>query len=1110
MKARNLFSKVLSFALVAVMLLGLLPVAAFAEESDVEPVADKEGLVTSKTVSVEENGTYTIRLEAYATGNVTTTTSSVPTDVVLVLDVSGSMKYCITCGKENTTTHTTYTYTPVYDLDTSESYYRDQSGNVAHYCSTCSAWRTSECRNMMGYHSARGSVITPKTAADSAGTQLYTRTATTGTCVKRIDALEDAAQLFIDKTAQKNAAIENVSDMHRVSIVKFADDSYYQGNQGSIGNHFNSSNYNYTEIVKGLTAVTPDAGSTKNAQGQLKDAIEALSPAGATSADYGMTLAKYVLDGRTAEEKEERTAIVILFTDGEPNHQSGFDSSVAMTTINKSKEIKDSGATVFSISVLEGSDPADIEGNMNKYMNAVSSNYPGATATSFNNLDLTNITGGNNGYYKIASNADQLTSIFQEISNSVGSSSIDLGATAVMRDIIASSFTLPDNFGDADTASVKVYTANHIGNYEFAAEVEQEAKITVNGDVKNADGDIEVIVNGKNVDITGFSYKDNFCVNASADGKVETSGKKLIVEITGIEVDPAHFTAGNGVLTNDPASGIYEDGEKVEPIETFDECKVVLASKSYVLDYAKPFQMAVSEWGMTDLLHMAKTPAAIANHDVSGLDLTYGSVNAELVYTPKTMLWDGFDTFYAFGHNNVTKNTINTPLWAQVNVIPANNVYYEDTFVSTEGENGTPATVGIEYSGNFEVTSTEGSNSESADTSVHGGWENGDLANDLQFSDGTVAKGTASLENPAKATFTFTGTGVDVYSYTDMTTGAVRAILRDAKNDELLKYLVVDNLSETGKYYQIPTLSFNNLPYGTYTLELKVNSVNRTDENNKVRETYYLDGIRIYNPLGNDIKDQTVKDAYEDELNAVFTEVRDILIDAGSFGAGEEIGNETVNGALFIEDPDVFGDKSLELKADSVGIFDASGPKNEVYLAAGQAIAFKVDTTAGNKYYVGLKAMEGKATTVSYTAADNNVNLYNIDHSTDLYYEVVPTKDGYVMIKNAGEAMLSITKIRITNANGAVASDWYKTATVSELAEYAADFSQISSVDGEFAAPMMPPADVVVPETEVEAPEIEIEIEIETPAEPEADAKATEVAKLIETIFDAFRGWFGR
>lgn len=180
-------------------------------------------------------------------------------------------------------------------------------------------------------------------------------------------------------------------------------------------------------------------------------------------------------------------------------------------------------------------------------------------------------------------------------------------------------------------------------------------------------------------------------------------------------------------------------------------------------------------------------------------------------------------------------------------------------------------------------------------------------------------------------------------------------------------------------------------------------------------------------------------DAYKDdnELNAVFTEVRDILIDdVSSFSA-----DSTVTGAVFIDEMD---DKT-SITTGTLKDYVTYGPKNEVYLAKNQAIVFQLDTNKGNTYYLGLKSADGKGTSVEFINGSGKSSK-EIKHSTDLYYEITPDSDGYIVVRNTGDNLLSITKLRTTNA--ATENDGIvKNSSVDGLVSYANSFSLLSMVD---------------------------------------------------------------
>ncbi len=212
---------------------------------------------------------------------------------------------------------------------------------------------------------------------------------------KRLDALKEAVKAFLNKAANTNT--EAGSELVHVGLVKFAgnekdkigDDTYRSGGY----------TYNYSQIVSDLTA---DMNGLKNKVSKLK-------AAGATRADNGFNLAAKMMGSARTDAKK----VVIFFTDGSPTSSSGFEGKVANKAVEAAKELKDGGATVYSIGVFSGADPSSIQDNENQFMHAVSSNFP--KATEYNPRGEGNIKAG---YYKSATNASELNAIFDEIQKS--------------------------------------------------------------------------------------------------------------------------------------------------------------------------------------------------------------------------------------------------------------------------------------------------------------------------------------------------------------------------------------------------------------------------------------------------------------------------------------------------------------------------------------------------------------------------------------------------------------------------------------------------------------------------------------------------------------------
>ena len=230
-----------------------------------------------------------------------------------------------------------------------------------------------------------------------------------GGSTKRIDALKSAANSFIDTIAKQNEAVEGVDRQHRVAIVKFAGDK-----TDKVGNDQYKKGqfwYNNSQVMKGLTDCS--GGNVKT----LKDRIAQITPAGATRADYGLELARDIPSGRAGAKK-----VVVFFTDGTPTSGNTFNSDVANKAVTAAKNMKDSKATVYTIGIFDGAKPsAGIQDSgksqkENKFMQAVSSNYPNATA-----WDAHGARAENSDYYKSATDAEELKKVFDDISQAITS-----------------------------------------------------------------------------------------------------------------------------------------------------------------------------------------------------------------------------------------------------------------------------------------------------------------------------------------------------------------------------------------------------------------------------------------------------------------------------------------------------------------------------------------------------------------------------------------------------------------------------------------------------------------------------------------------------------------
>lgn len=545
------WKRALALVLALVMALSLVALPSFAEgeetgggndgmpyieENGHGGKVEKDGLVMSKTIKKTGDGQFLLTLEAYATGTTTTTTTD-PVDIVLVLDVSGSMD-------ENLMN---YTYNSVYNPKTNgrtDYYYQDENGQYqrAYYCdgkdwigtNHDAGWYSENHQNDLGNcRGESGRRLTPKTSAsdtDTSRTQFYTRTEQdSGT--KKIAALKTAVSTFIDSVATK-------SPDSSIAIVKFA------GNKRDIvGNDTyreRGYTYNYSQIVKDLTTVDATGADA------LKTAVSALRAAGATRADYGMQHAQTIIN---SVKDNGRQKVVIMFTDGNPTSGNEFEDTVANDAIKASKSIKGAKATVFTIGCFGGQAGSS---DVDTYMNYVSSNYPNAAS-----MDNGGAKADPANYYKTVSSAADLNNIFTEISQTVGGTTVKLGSTSVLRDVISDSFKLP---AGADKRSIKAYSVdclskNSDGSYSWQ---DKSAWTAISPE------NIELTDNNKTINVTGFDYAANWVDQFDVNGS-QSHGKKLVVQIP---IVPEQDATGS-VKTNGDASGIYADSTVKDPVQTF-------------------------------------------------------------------------------------------------------------------------------------------------------------------------------------------------------------------------------------------------------------------------------------------------------------------------------------------------------------------------------------------------------------------------------------------------------------------------------------------------------------------------------------------------------------
>lgn len=529
------YDKVAPLEAATSLIMPAMLLAAHANTNALPPTnaGDSNGLILNKTVEDNGDGTYKINLEAYTTGQVISGETQ-PCDIILVLDMSTSMKE----------EFSSYTYTPVYSLNTKSTYYAGEDHVEVTWCSNCRKW-TNGCYNTGGWRPQHvaGDAYTPKTGANdsmSGHVQFYSRR--TNSSTTRLDALKQAATQFIGEVADQQGD-------HRVALVGFSDGAQYLGNKTANTALVNAKD-NEQSLTSTINNISPGSYWSN---GDLKPA---------TDHDDGLLYAKNIIDNDT---NPNRKKIVILFTDGEPEplNEGDWSASIVKGAVNNALSIKNSGGAIYTISVAPNTSAT---GNtaMDKYMQYISSNYPKAEYTGYTssiNPDtiVSQVTPGTpaqledgESFYLTASDIDTLESIFGQIADQT-QPDISLGSNSVVMDTVTPYFDLPSNTTDV-TVQVADYKGNNAWGSPYTADGVQVT--FTNEDNTKPDNDT--------VNVTGFDFDSNYITEDVKPNTANDRGKKLMISFT-ITPDP-EFWGGNKVPTNvTETSGVAKgDGTIVE------------------------------------------------------------------------------------------------------------------------------------------------------------------------------------------------------------------------------------------------------------------------------------------------------------------------------------------------------------------------------------------------------------------------------------------------------------------------------------------------------------------------------------------------------------------
>lgn len=657
MKKTRILSLLLCLSLFSTL---IVPGTRAYAESDPD-----NGMKISKTATANSDGSYTITLEAFATGSKTTTVQEkdIPTDIILVLDQSGSMADDIgqvqyTAYTENNTQNKnnygrrhnggsanlwhklkdgsfvsvsvtlqqTITYNKITKgrNDNSSSGYTNYWENrnnlytyvngeikkVVYTRERDYGWRNWNCKYALedgtilnqnnegsrhsptfqntddGYlylavanenqnvytYTYTDTNGTTQTIGTSTGANtrftpaFYQRSTTTSGGGSRLNALKSAANAFANAVAVKAAGedgdITTTADNidHRIAVVGYADTDWDYGyNTGVfIGSTLNR----YENNAAGVYSTALQDMSTTNGKSNVAASLNALQASGATRTDYGLIMAKGILDANLVPTGEMRNRVVIVFTDGSPTDYNGFQKNVANSAISTANAIKAGGTTVYSIGIFSGADASSAGTEPSGNLSNSSSQLTAACNWFMQQVSSNNGTPRYPSYYLSAGDAASLNSIFQQISNNIttGGSSTTLGSETVVKDIISPYFTLP---AGTTASGIRIDTYDCTG---------KDGNTYTWSSTSGGSGGASATVNGDQVSVTGFNFSENWCgTETDAQGNTTVRGKKLVISF---EVSPkSGFLGGNDVITNANA-GIYENGSAQTPVMTFEQPKV--------------------------------------------------------------------------------------------------------------------------------------------------------------------------------------------------------------------------------------------------------------------------------------------------------------------------------------------------------------------------------------------------------------------------------------------------------------------------------------------------------------------------------------------------------
>lgn len=585
--------RIIALLLALILTVGLLPTVALAADAqpDVQVSKSDDNLNLVKTIK-KAGENYTVTLESWATGAVTTETTPMPLDIILVLDESGSMSETFS-SKQGTY------YEEIKYYRTNQNYYKwSKEKDGIWYKDTDNNYykvtvQREQVEDFFSWHykftytySKNGTAMTIGSSERKNTNPGYTfyRQYTGNVNITKREALVEAATNFAD-SVYKEAMKANGPD-HRIAVVTYSGDA----------------------SIKTGTSASNALVSVKTGLSTIKSAINGLETDGGTYINKGIRKANSIFEKKPIAEEGKRARVMIVFTDGAPGRNGiwckdsrNYDThEIAQAAIKEANTAEQTyKATVYTIGIFQGAnvgnpkslptyttdvkasggdywddnEKAKATANSNRFMHLVSSNYPDATSmTSTGNYNAKLEEDDNNTYYLAAASAGELSDVFTAISSSIKTDTTELNETATIIDNIPGNFTIP-----VEAQGIKVYTAKCAGKTgETLSWKERQASNLKPTTTTNTTTGV------KSVSVTGFDYSDEWC---GLDENNQPHGSKLIIEFT-----ISHNNYGGTQPTNAGASIKDEENKDVITVDnpsvpvTIAEPSITGASETKIYD----------------------------------------------------------------------------------------------------------------------------------------------------------------------------------------------------------------------------------------------------------------------------------------------------------------------------------------------------------------------------------------------------------------------------------------------------------------------------------------------------------------------------------------------